>query len=197
MAIQQTDGTVGGSGSTSFQLLVRARQGDPGAIERLFERLFPILTRWARGRIPRWARGSLDTADLVQEAFANAFRRLDHLEPRRGKALQHYLQQAIRNRVRDEVRRVGRRGATESIDDSRVDLGPSPFAMTQRQEESERYRLALSRLDADEQELLVARLELGCTYEQIALGTGRRSADAARMAIRRALLKLAAEVGAP
>lgn len=195
--IHKPDGEFGGSGSTSFQLLIQAQRGDSGAVERLFERLLPVLTRWARGRMPRWARGSLDTGDLVQEAFANAFRRLEHLEPRRRKALQLYLQEAIRNRIRDEVRRVGRRGVAEAVDESLVAADPSPLAMAQGQEDAERYRRALSRIESDEQQLLVARLDLGWSYEQIALATGRRSADAARMAIRRALLKLAAEVGAP
>lgn len=165
-------------------------------MERLFQRLLPVLTRWTRGRMPRWARGSLDTADLVQEAFANAFRRLDHLEPRRRKALQLYLQEAIRNRIRDEVRRVGRRGIAAEIDESLMTADPSPLTLAQRQEDAERYRRALSRIESEDQDLLVARMDLGWTYEQIALATGRRSADAARMAIRRALLKLAAEVGA-
>lgn len=178
-------------GPTSVRLLRRAQRGDRRALDELFGRLWPLLTRWARGRLPRFARGSLETSDLVQEAFANAFRRLDRVEPRRRKALQLYLQEAIRNRIRDEVRRVGRRGLPGELTESLASPNQSPFEEARRAEEFRRYRDALRQLPEDDQELVVARLELGYSYEQAALATGRPSADAARVAVRRALLKLA------
>jgi len=55
-----------GSGTT-IQLLARARQGDSAALEEVFARAIPLLTRWARGRLPRWARDMVDTDDLVIE----------------------------------------------------------------------------------------------------------------------------------
>jgi len=41
----------------------------------------------------------------------------------------------------------------------------------------------------------LARLELGYSYAQITVATGRPSTDAARMAVRRALVHLAEEMG--
>ena len=55
----------------------------------------------------------------------------------------------------------------------------------------ERYEGALVRLNPDEREAVVARLELGLSYGEIALEQGRGSADAARMAVSRAVCKLA------
>lgn len=181
--------------STSFQLLVRAQRGDREALEQLFERLFPALRRWARGRLPAGARGALDTADLVQEAFANAFRRLPRFEPRRRQALQAYLRQAIRNRIRDEARRVGRRGVPEELAQTPPGGGASPLDQALARESLTRYQEALARLKAGEQELITGRFELGYSYEQLALATDRPSADSARMAVRRALLRLAQEMG--
>jgi RNA polymerase sigma-70 factor (ECF subfamily) len=43
---------------------------------------------------------------------------------------------------------------------------------------------------------VIARLDLGYSYAQIALACGRPTADAARMAVHRALLRLAEEMGA-
>jgi DNA-directed RNA polymerase specialized sigma24 family protein len=40
----------------------------------------------------------------------------------------------------------------------------------------------------------VARLELECTYEEIADALGKSSADAARMTVKRALARLAREM---
>jgi RNA polymerase sigma-70 factor (ECF subfamily) len=67
----------------------------------------------------------------------------------------------------------------------------SPLADAIGEENALRYREALARLDADEQELIVGRIELGYSYEQLALASGRSSPDAARMAVKRALLRLA------
>jgi RNA polymerase sigma-70 factor (ECF subfamily) len=183
------------SGPTSIQLLRRAQRGDLQALHDLFARLWPVLMRWARGRLPSYARGSMDTADLVQEAFANAFKRLEQVEPRRRKALQLYLQESIRNRIRDEVRRAGRRGVANELRDDLPSPARSPHDHAQHEEEFRRYRAALVTLPPDDQHLIVARLELGYSYEQAALATGRPSADSARMAVRRALLKLAAVIG--
>jgi len=192
--VVSTAGAAEPSGASSHALLVRARAGHPGAVSRLFRRALPPLRRWARGRLPRWARGRLDTEDLVQEAAVNTLRHLSGIEPRRRHALQAYLLEAIRNRIRDEVRRAGRLEIATAEGTEVVDSGPSPHAHAVGAERHARYRAALTRLGKEEQALLVARLELGYSYEQVALATGRPTPDAARVAIRRAILKLADEL---
>ena len=72
----------------------------------------------------------------------------------------------------------------------------SPLAHLLSQEQEERLRRAISRLRDEDRELVIARLDLGYNYAQIALATGRATADAARMAVHRALLRLAEEMGA-
>jgi RNA polymerase sigma-70 factor (ECF subfamily) len=188
------ESATGSEPTTSRLLLSRARRGDASALNRLFHRLLPGLRRWARGRLPRWARGRLDTEDLVQEAFVNLFRRLGSIEPRRHHALRVYLQESIRNRICDEVRRAGRVEVAPEMTPDCPDLGSSPFDRAVASESSARYRQALARLEAAEQELIVGRLELDLSYDQLALATGRPSPDAARVAVRRALLRLAEEI---
>ena len=39
----------------TIELLQRAKQGDPQALEHIMERYLPRLQRWARGRLPRYA----------------------------------------------------------------------------------------------------------------------------------------------
>jgi RNA polymerase sigma-70 factor (ECF subfamily) len=41
---------------------------------------------------------------------------------------------------------------------------------------------------------VLARIEMGLTYEEVAAATGRPSPDAARMAVGRALVRLAQEM---
>ncbi len=189
-----TSAAAGQTGSTSLTLLRRARTGDRDALEQLFERLVPSLSRWAKGRLPRWARDGVDTGDMVQDALANTLRRLPEFAPRRQKALQAYLREAIRNRIRDELRRHDRRVPLVAIDGVEVTAPGSPLDESIERDNQTRYQESLCRLAERDRELIVARLELGYTYAQMALATGRPSEDAARMALRRALIKLAEEM---
>jgi RNA polymerase sigma-70 factor (ECF subfamily) len=59
---------------------------------------------------------------------------------------------------------------------------------------AERYERALARLRPQDREAIVARVELGCTYEELAVALGKPSADAARKAAQQALVRLAAEM---
>lgn len=177
--------------STTRNLLVRVRGGDREALDTLFARLVPSLQKWARGRLPRWARRGADTSDLVQDALVSTFVRIDGFEPRRKHALRAYLQQAIRNRIRDAIRHSSRHAAV-SIDDMDLLEGHgTPLEEAIGHESARRYRAALEQLPADEQELIVGRIELGYSYDQLALASGRPTPDAARMAVKRALLRLA------
>ena len=120
-------------GESSFSLIRRAKTGDAGALDALVGRYLKPLRRWARGRLPAWARDGMDTEDLVQESVVNSLKHLESFDPRR----------------------------------------------------------ALAELGDDERALVVARVELGYSYEQIAVALDKPSADAARMAVGRALVKLA------
>src|SRR6266404_2800477 len=81
----------GGETVSTFQLISRFRGGDTQALELLFARHLPRLQRWAKGRLPRWARDLADTQDLVQETLLQTFNRMDTFEPEREGALQAYL----------------------------------------------------------------------------------------------------------
>src|SRR5687767_3942593 len=105
------------SDEPTIELVVRARDGDRLAVEALLERSLPGLRRWAHGRIPAAARGSLDTGDLVQETALHVLRRLDTFEPRHVGAMQAYLRQSVINRIRDEVRKVGRQAPPGELPD--------------------------------------------------------------------------------
>jgi RNA polymerase sigma-70 factor, ECF subfamily len=179
-------------GWSSLYLLRRAREGHHSALEVLFARQFSPLLRWAHGRLPRWVRTAADTADLVQDAMLQTFRRLDRFEPRGKRALQAYLRRAIQNRITDEIRR-GTRSPMESADRGlgRPASTPSPMDQAINAEAGDRYRAALARLRPEDRVLIVGRIELGYSYEQLALVAGRVTPDATRVAVRRALVRLA------
>lgn len=182
--------------ASTTDLLLRARQGDAQALDDLISRTRGPLRRWARGRLPRWTRDLRDTEDLVQETLAQTIRHIKDFEPRHEGALQAYLRQALINKVRDEVRRVGRHPAPAGIDENEehADRSASPLDEAIGTEAVERYERALQRLRPEERELIIARVELQQSYAQVAAAHGKASSDAARMAVTRALVRLAEEM---
>jgi RNA polymerase sigma factor (sigma-70 family) len=179
---------------SSLDLLERARAGDQSALNTLMARHLPRLRRWASGRLPRWARDVADTQDLVQETLLQTFKRIDRFEARGDGALQAYLRQGILNRIRDEFRRAGRRPANEPLDSQKPDSAASPLEQAIGREAIDRYEQALQRLRAEDREAIVARIEMGFTHDELATLLGKPSANAARMAVERALVRLAAEM---
>lgn len=185
---------------TTVYLVARARAGDTAAIERLFARHHAPLRRWASGRLPRWARQLTDTDDLVQDALLQTFKRIGDFEPRGAGALQAYLRQAVLNRLRDELRKRGRQPPAAALDSTDVgeglivDGGKSPLEQAIGQQNLERYEGALARLRAEEREAIIGRLEMGYSYQDLAEIVGKPSADAARKATQRALIRLAEEM---
>lgn len=180
----------GALGTSTVRLLSRARAGDSEALEALFARFGPELRRFARGRLPRQVRGIVDTPDVVQDALLQTFTHLNGFEDRGDGALRAYMRQVLVNRIRDEVRRAARRPTGEPIEDGHVGPDQSPLEAAIGRQGVERYEAALSALKADDRELVIARVELGLSYPEIALSTGRTSANAARMAVVRALVRL-------
>ena len=91
------------------RLLEEARRGSSPAADALFERYRSWLRKRVRGRLPTWARGALDTSDLVQDALHHTFARLNGFRSNRASALRTYLRRGVENRIRDEMRRATRR----------------------------------------------------------------------------------------
>ena len=179
---------------TTFDLVERAKNGDSDALNELFARYLPPLRRWASGRLPRFTRDLMDTDDLVQETVFRAVKRMDRFEARHEGALQAYLRQAVVNRIRDEVRRARRAPVSEMLDDNAPDVAASPLETAIGAQALECYEAALARLRPEERQAIVARVEMDGSYQEVARALGKPSADAARMAVSRALLRLAEEM---
>jgi RNA polymerase sigma factor (sigma-70 family) len=181
------------SNPPSQELLRRARAGDQQALDRLFHRYLPSLHRWAHGRLPKWARNAVDTADVVQETVLQTLLNLGSFEPRRDGALLGYLRRSLLNRIRDRFRYAARHRMNE-LTDTRSDNGASPLQEAISEEERRRYHDALRRLTSADREAIVGRIELEYSYEQLALILRKPTPGAARMAVRRALIRLGDEM---
>lgn len=182
------------SADSTLDLLTAARSGDAVALDQLFARYVPGLRQWASGRLPAWARDLADTQDLVQDTVFRVFRNLEGFDYRGEGALKAYLRQALMNRIRNEIRRASARPVAEPIDTGVESRALSPGDLALDVESRERYESALSTLTPVEREMVIARIELGMTYEEIAHALHRSSADAVRMAIGRALVRLSKDM---
>ena len=187
-----------GSGRTdpesTFRLLrprAIGRPGGAGAVVRPLSEAAPAL---GQRTTPGWARDLADTDDLVQDTLVQTFKKIDGFEPRRVGALQAYLRQAVLNRIRDELRRKRRQPEMSELDGLEVDRAASPVEEAIGREAVDRYESALTRLRPEEREAIIARVEMGYTYEELAEALGKPSPDAARKAAERALVRLAEEM---
>lgn len=179
---------------SSIELVRLARAGDTAAQNELCIRYLPRLQRWAHGRLPAWARGALDTHDLVQDTFIQVLKRIGDFEPRHEGAFHGYLRQALLNRVRDEIRRANRHAPPQPLDSAKPGADPSPLEEAIGHETLERYESALLRLKPTEREAIMLRIELNYPYADIATALGKPSIAAAQMAVSRALVRLAEEM---
>ena len=190
---------AGSTSSSESRLLERVRQGSHRAAEVLFERYGAWLRRWTRGRLPRRVRGSVDTSDIVQQALGYTFTRLDWFESKRGSAMRAYLRRVAENRIRDELRRATRRRdaiAPEQAVRASEDGAPQLRQLV-KGDAWRRYLDGLRRMRPRDRRLVVGRVELGYNYRQLALLERLPSPDAARMALRRALVQLGALMAEP
>jgi RNA polymerase sigma factor (sigma-70 family) len=180
---------------SSFALLQRAQNGDEDARNELCVRYLPRLRRWAHGRLPDWARQHLDTEDIVQDTLMQSIRQLPAFTPYHERAFCAYVSQALRNRLRDAVRRAIARPSGQPLSPEEPAGDPSPLEQAVGVQMLGRYDSALQRLREPDRELVVARVELGLGYDEIAGLLDKPSVPAARVAVSRALVRLASEMG--
>lgn len=180
--------------ATTARLLEQVRQGEATARERLVARFLPAFRRWAHGRLPDRARGLVDTDDLVQITLMKALTHVESFESRHPGAFLGYLRRILINEIRQELRRTARRPVGQAAEVDLPDAGPSPVERVVERESLQAYETALARLSDPQRFAVLLRIELGFTYEEIAQATGSPTANASRMVVKRALLRMAEEM---
>ena len=154
--------------------LTRAREGDLGAFEELVRAYQADVYRFAY----HLTRDRATAEDVTQEAFVNAWRRLDTF---RGGSFRSWLFTIAANRARDDLRRAARRPQV-SLDAARddpehadldpPDRGPTPEAAAEQAELREALESALRALPPDWREVVVLSDIHGLDYAEIAAATG-------------------------
>jgi len=179
------------STSSSAQKLASAMR-----VDRLFARHLPAFASMGKRPAPEMdARRDGYRRSCPGNCVPGRQRRIESFEPRHEGALQAYLRQAIVNRIRDEVRRGIRAPLTTELDENQTDHSASPAGAGDRPRGGRSVRSVRWRAcGPTSARRFVARIEMDCSYEEVAQALDKPSPDAARMAVSRALLRLAEEM---
>ncbi|WP_395374243.1 RNA polymerase sigma factor [Marinicella sp. W31] len=171
--------------SITAVLLSKINDGDETAKNDLAVHCYPMILKWAHGRIPYSETSLLDTTDLVQETFIRALKRINQFESLKPGAFLAYLRKIFINCVRDAAKKA------QSTDDIENYLNSNTkFAHEIDLDDFIVYEKALEKLNKVDQEAIILRMEFGFSYAEIAEAMDKPSPDAARMHVNRALVKL-------
>jgi RNA polymerase sigma-70 factor (ECF subfamily) len=178
---------------STASLLHRVANNDDAAREHLCRQFMPILTRWAHGRLPYYARDLCETQDLVQLALMRALDQVEEFEALREGAFLAYLRKIMLNNIRMEIRRVTRRNRHGFADPEHEPQDPEASIVSKviGLDVLERYEEGLMTLTDKAREAVILRVEFGYSFAEIALATDTPSANSARMLVSRSLVQLA------
>jgi RNA polymerase sigma factor (sigma-70 family) len=168
----------------------RAQRGERPALELFFEYHLPLLRSWTARRVPQWLESSADADDLVQQAAMKTLRQLHRLTPERSASIQAYMRQIVVNLVRDEARKSGRSPDHIPLEDEHAAGGASALDAIIGHELWITYADAMRTLSARDRKAVTGRLERGLSYELLKDVLKVRTANAARVAVSRALVRL-------
>jgi RNA polymerase sigma-70 factor (ECF subfamily) len=184
------------------RLLAQARAGDPDARDQLFARHRPYLRRLVELRMDPRLRPRLDPSDVVQDAQAEAHRRLEGYLDQPPMPFRLWLRQIaydqllmLRRRHVEARQRAVERDVVLPDRSSVVlarqllDPNPSPSEQLSRRELARRVRQALAQLAGGDREILLLRNYEGLSNQEAAQLLGIQPA-AASQRYGRALLRL-------
>lgn len=174
------------------QLISLARRGDLDS----FNVLIAFYQNAAYSLAYHIMNDSASAADATQEAFINAFRRLNSF---RGEHFRAWLMRIVANQCYDELRRL-KRQPTVSVSDlpdaeyddgaALADTGDTPEEYAQRMELAQAVQSCIGALPEDQRLVLVMSDVEGLEYAaiaetaQVALGTVKSRLSRARAAVR-------------
>lgn len=143
-------------------LIERAQRGDTAAFGVLVQRYLERVYRVAHAIV----RNADEAADIAQDTFVRAFRRMDRFDPQRP--LFPWLYQIARNLALNRIERVRRREATLPEQDALLAVGPGPEEAMIAASESERVRAAVASLPEAHREVIELNHFQECSYREMA-----------------------------
>ena len=180
---------------TTRTLVQRAQNGDREAVEELFARSYGDLVQAARFRIGPALRARMDTIDIAQAAYQDAFRDLGQYEYRGKGSFRRWLLGIVENKIRHavEYHRAKRRDLAREVGLRKAEVLPADATTVTRKlvefEERERLERAMDQLREIDREVIVCHYWLGMSWREVGEHLNR-SEEASQMLCRRALGRL-------
>jgi RNA polymerase sigma-70 factor (ECF subfamily) len=184
-------------------LLVRARDGDQDALNRLFELCRNYVQVIAQAQVESWLRVKVDASDLVQQTLLEGYRDFSHFQGGTHAEWLAWLRRILARNLTDFVRQF--RGAKRQIQREAVrceapgassdagfdpaDSAESPSQHLLRRERELLVADAMAQLDPDYREVILLRNLQQLDFEDVARRMNR-SRPAVQMLWMRALRKL-------
>lgn len=185
------ESAAGSRESDDESLAQRAVAREAAAWSELFELHWRSVYGFVRYRL----RGADEAEDLASQVFEVAYSRADRFDYR-GVPIDAWLIGIARNVCRDHIKKLGRRGTTEELDDN---SGPVEDDAADAADLRRDLAVAMRSLTEDQQEVLSLRFLLDRSVEETARMMNR-SEDAVKNLQRRALAAMhraLAEAGYP
>lgn len=179
-------------------LVLRAREGDREAYDRLFERAAPRALQFVRLRLGPRLRTRVEEVDVLQDAYLDAHAAFPRFHFQGTGSFSRWLCRIIENRIRGladfhgaEKRRpkAGREERISRVIERVRASTPGPSTQADRNDRHARLAGALEALPGDQREVLLLRYFQDRSVDEIAHLVGR-SASSVRRAIGRATLSL-------
>jgi RNA polymerase sigma-70 factor (ECF subfamily) len=161
-------------------LLQQVRQGDCGAVDRLFARHRHYLRQFIQLRLDPKLRPRVDPSDLVQEAHLEAVRRLSDYLNQPGMPFRLWLRQIAHDRLLKARRfhlgtarrSLGREvpmpeGSGGQLAERLFAAGSSPSQRLRRRELEQRLQEAFAQLPEADREIVLLRTIEGLSYQEV------------------------------
>lgn len=156
--------------SETLRLLAAARDGEPLAFDRLFDRHRARLISFVAARVATALRPRFDAEDVVQETYLEAHRKLDAFEPTGPAAFYRWLV-AIADRKRQEAirhHRAKKRDGGETLHAEPALQQTSVGGRAARAEGARTLVALLERIPADQAQAVKLRYLQGCSLTDTA-----------------------------
>ena len=165
-------------------MLVEAAQAEPTAFAAIYHRYGNRVYVYIRSRVS----SEEDAVDITQQVFVNSFRALPRYRVSSA-PLAAWLFRIARNAVVDHQRRTRPTTDVDSVPMILRDMGAGPEETAVLNEDINRLRVALQRLDKSKRDVLALRYGGNLRIREIAEATGK-SEEATKKQLSRALRSL-------
>lgn len=176
-------------------VVAEAVAGDRNALREVLEIIRPVVVRYVRARIGTAERSGLSADDVAQEVCLAAMMALPRYQDQ-GRPFLAFVYGIAAHKVADAHRAAGRNKADPTdVVPERFSVAAGPEQLAVNADSASRMEALLKVLPEKQREILILRVVVGMSAEEVAEAVGS-TAGAVRVAQHRALARLKNEITA-